>query len=125
MKKGTLLTAIDPCLGEADNKPTLTIGKEYKIIASSSGYGSFLIINDNGNNHWFNSDSYETYFQSITPESLEELGFESHQSIDGFWKGNNSFVISMRRSVIRLNGVMILNCRTLTDLKHLIRILGV
>jgi hypothetical protein len=123
MKVGQKLTAINVLDPKGLRLPFLTIGKEYSVgFLLSTG---FYIEDDRNKTVFFSNTEYETYFQSITPESLDELGFEKEQQASSYWRGNNSFIISIRRSKIRLNGVEMPNCRTLTDLKDLIRILGV
>lgn len=128
MRIGTLLTAIDPCPDKYSGQPYLTIGKEYKVISHRGRF--FYIISDDGREHSFGIPHYETYFQSITPESLEELGFERYGDLAWRLKGDSGVkVVVLNCETVRAyfldNVIAFTNCRTLTDLKHLIRILGV
>lgn len=127
MRIGTKLTAIDPCELNT-RKKALTIGKEYEVIAK--GFSGFSIRNDQGDNHFFGLDDYETYFQSINAESLDELGFKKYGDLAWRLKGDSGVkVVVLNCETVRAyfldNVIAFTNCRTLTDLKHLIRILGV
>ena len=62
----------------------------------------------------------------ITPESLEELGFEKDKIVDVWWiKVSDMYSMTADSKGVYLNGHRVPNCHNLTDLKHLIRILGV
>lgn len=51
MKTGDKLIAIDPCVMEYTNRPTLTVGKEYEVMGIKPD--SFCIIDDDEDLHEF------------------------------------------------------------------------
>lgn len=51
MKPGDKLIAIDPCVMEYTNRPTLTVGKEYEVIGIKPD--SFWIFDDDEDLHEF------------------------------------------------------------------------
>lgn len=61
MKKGDKLIAIDPCIMEADGKPALIVGKEYKVISVRNSL--FTIKSETSVEHHFYVSGYSDYFK--------------------------------------------------------------
>jgi hypothetical protein len=65
LKKGTLLTAIDPCNMDGDeNHPTLTIGKEYEVEELNSSRKMIVITDDEADLHYFIFNEIVIYFDA-------------------------------------------------------------
>lgn len=60
MKSGDKLTASSECKMDKDSRPTLTIGKEY--IIEDFDDEDFMVIDDEGDYHWFPFDDIGLYF---------------------------------------------------------------
>ena len=85
-KENDIVIAIDECRMEDTNKPTLTIGKEYKIIRGISHW--FRIIDDEGDEHEFNAD-WIYYFKlkqkdSIVESVITQFKARSERGIDKY-----------------------------------------
>lgn len=85
-KENDIVIAIDECRMEDTNKPTLTIGKEYKVIRGNSHW--FRIIDDEGDEHEFNSD-WTYYFKlkqkdSIVESVITQFKARSERGIDKY-----------------------------------------
>lgn len=65
MKTGDVLIAINPCNMNSDKRPTLTVGKSYIVESVSSS--DFYVIDDEGDNHWFNIKGRPPYTKYFTP----------------------------------------------------------
>ena len=61
MKTGDKLIAIDPCVMEYTNRPTLTVGKEYEVVGIKPD--SFCIIDDDEDLHEFNLGDQQFFKQ--------------------------------------------------------------
>lgn len=71
MKTGDVLIAINPCEMGSNKRPTLTVGKSYKIKEVYSN--DFLIIDDEGDDHWFNIKGVPPYTKYFTPTINSEI----------------------------------------------------
>lgn len=68
-KKNDIVIAINECIMEDRNEPTLTIGKEYKVINSTKVW--FRVIDDEGDEHEFISD-WKYFFKLKQKDSIVE-----------------------------------------------------
>lgn len=71
MKTGDILVAINPCKMDSDKRPTLTVGKQYIVQLASSI--DFCIVDDEGDNHWFNIKGTPLYTKYFTPVINSEI----------------------------------------------------
>lgn len=65
---GIKLIANNPCLMNKDNRPTLTVGKDYIIVlvdefSDESENGDFAVVDDEDELHWFPIDEYDGFFK--------------------------------------------------------------
>lgn len=139
MKPGDKLTAIDPCVMENTGEHALIVGKQYKICAIDNE--QIFIQSELFGDHKFPLDCIHEFFdvESITEPALFELGFGRVDWYDGdaSFEKKSEWVKKISGSKLKVDTgfeVHILmtmrfralpNCKTLTDLKTLIRLLGV
>jgi len=62
IKKGTTLTAINECIMDGTGHKVLTIGKKYEVEAVYLDLGDILIIDDDGEDHFYPFNTLKKYF---------------------------------------------------------------
>jgi hypothetical protein len=91
------LIAIDECRMLKDNRPTLTIDKNYHPIDVK--YGSITILNDENEEHIFNIDGLEEFFEIKENKELKLfIQFDDDEPLEAIKviNGNNDkFVLEM------------------------------
>lgn len=71
MKTGDILIAINPYRMGSDKRPTLTVGKQY--VAQSVSPRDFYVVDDEGDNHWFNIKGVHSYTKYFVPINNSEI----------------------------------------------------
>ena len=64
VKLNSTLTAIDECIMEDTDEPTLTIGQDYKVFETKESM--FCITDDTNEPHWFSYHDYQQFFKLKT-----------------------------------------------------------
>lgn len=78
LEVGGSLIAIDTCVMEDSGKPTLTVGKSYKIISDDGD--TFDVIDDGGDVHSFEYVDYHHYFKLPKHTPTPTVAFEQPKS---------------------------------------------
>jgi len=81
------IIAINECIMEDTNEPSLTIGKEYEIYFSD-GY-EFSVIDDEGDEHYFNQDGFEEYFKVPVYDQYIEAAIRTESGLFNIEKGDD------------------------------------
>lgn len=74
-----VLIAVDPCIMEDTEEPSLTVGKSYPIFHED--YSTITVIDDNSDEHEFIKEDLDAFFRQEQTYTREELKKAVHSAM--------------------------------------------